>query len=138
GLVPVYLNELYRTRAGYQRTRSVFTIHNIAYQGQFGREVVKLAGLPGYLFNHTQLEFHGQLNFLKSGVVFADAVNTVSPTYAKEITTAEYGCGFEGLLLENQAKLSGIVNGVDYGVWDPAVDPHIPATYDVKTVFEKK
>src|SRR5205823_9252857 len=114
GLVPVYLGELYRTRPGYQRTRGVFTIHNIAYQGMFGRDVMRLTGLPGWLFNHAQLEYHGHLNFLKSGVVFADAVNTVSPTYAREIQTPEFGCGLEGLLAQVRYKLSGIVNGVDY------------------------
>jgi starch synthase len=138
GLVPVYLNELYRTRAGYQRTRSVFTIHNIAYQGRFGREVAKLAGLPGYLFNPSQLEFHGLFNFLKAGIVFADAVNTVSPTYAREITTPEYGCGMEGLLTQLRGKLSGIVNGVDYDHWDPAHDKLIATPYTAADVFEKK
>jgi starch synthase len=138
GLVPVYLSELYRTRPGYQHTRSVFTIHNIAYQGTFGREVLKLAGLPGWLFNHTQLEHYGLLNFLKAGIVFADAVNTVSPTYAREIHTPEYGCGLEGLLAQVRSKLSGIVNGVDYDQWDPANDRHIAANYTAADVFEKK
>ncbi len=138
GLVPVYLSELYRQKPGYGRMRSVFTIHNIAYQGMFGQDVLRLTGLPGWAFNPKQLEFHGMLNFLKAGVVFADAVNTVSPTYAREIQTAEYGCGLEGLLQEHHAKLSGIVNGVDYGVWDPAVDPHIPAMYDIDTFRESK
>jgi starch synthase len=138
GLVPVYLNELYRTKTGYRRTRSVFTIHNIAYQGQFNRDVMKITGLPGWLFNHTQLEFHGHLNFLKAGVVFADAVNTVSPTYAREIQTTEFGCGLEGLLTQLRGKLSGIVNGVDYAHWNPATDPHLAATYTPETVFENK
>jgi starch synthase len=138
GLVPVYLAELYRTRPGYQRVRSVFTIHNIAYQGHFGREVLRLAGLPGYLFNEGQLEFYGNLNFLKAGIVFAHAVNTVSPTYAREIQTPEYGCGLEGLLRQLSWKLSGIVNGVDYGHWDPAHDAEVAAPYTVETVFENK
>ena len=106
GLVPVFLTEAYRTRSGYQNIRSIFTIHNIAYQGMFGRDVMSLTGLPGWLFNHNQLEFHGHFNFLKAGIVFADAVNTVSPTYAREIQTAEFGCGLEGLLAGVGAKLS--------------------------------
>ncbi|MDB5313382.1 MAG: glgA [Gemmataceae bacterium] len=138
GFVPVYLNEVYRARPGYARTRSVFTIHNIAYQGQFGRDVLKVAGLPGWLFNPAQLEFHGRLNVLKAGIVFADAVNTVSPTYAREIRTPEFGCGLEGLLTGIGDKLTGIVNGVDYGEWDPAVDPYIAAKYTPETVVENK
>jgi starch synthase len=138
GLVPVFLSEAYRTRGGYQRIRSVFTIHNIAYQGMFGRDVLNITGLPGWLFNPDQLEFHGFLNFLKAGVVFADAVTTVSPTYAREIQTAEFGYGLEGLLSGAHGKLSGIVNGCDYGSWDPATDPHVAAPYTADTVFDKK
>ena len=138
GLVPVLLSEVFRPRPGYGHIRSLYTIHNIAYQGMFSADVMKLTGLPGWLFNPEQLEFHGHFNFLKAGIVFADAVNTVSPTYSREITTPEYGCGMEGLLIQNQHKLSGIVNGVDYGVWDPAYDPFIPTPYDAETVFETK
>jgi len=138
GLVPAYLAEVYRQRPGYKAMRSVYTIHNIAYQGNFGADVMGLTGLPGWLFNSSQLEFHGRFNFLKAGIVFADAVNTVSPTYSREITTYEYGCGMEGLLQQFEAKLSGIVNGVDYDTWDPATDPLLPAPYDPATVFEQK
>ncbi len=138
GLVPVYLNEVFRARSGWENTRSIFTIHNIAYQGMFGAEVMRLTGLPGWLFNHKQLEFHGHFNFLKSGIVFADAVNTVSPTYASEIQTSEFGCGLEGVLGEYRHKLSGIMNGVDYDLWSPEHDPHIPAKYTSETVFEQK
>lgn len=138
GLAPVYLNEVYRTKSGYRRMRSVFTIHNIAYQGMFGRDVMRITGLPGWLYNHNQLEFHGHMNFLKAGIVFADAVNTVSPTYAREIQTVEYGYGFEGLLTQFRGKLSGIVNGVDYDQWDPATDSHLAANYTAETVAAGK
>jgi starch synthase len=138
GLVPVYLEEVVRDRPEYVHVRSVFTIHNIAYQGMFPSDVMRITGLPGWLFNHRQLEFHGHFNFLKAGIVFADAVNTVSPTYSREIQTPEYGCGLEGVLIEHAAKLSGIVNGVDYDVWNPATDPHLPARYDAETVFDVK
>jgi starch synthase len=138
GLVPVFLTEAYRTRPGYQNIRSVFTIHNIAYQGVFGRDVMNLTGFPGWMFNSNQLEFHGHFNFLKAGVVYADAVNTVSPTYAREIQTAEFGNGLEGLLAGVGSKLSGIVNGCDYDQWDPAHDRHIIAPYSHETVFEHK
>jgi starch synthase len=138
GLVPVYVSEVGRQRAEWGHLRTVFTIHNIAYQGMFPRDVLGITGLPGYLFNPRQLEFHNQLNFLKAGIVFADAVNTVSPTYAREIATAEFGCGLDGLLREHAGKLTGIVNGVEYGEWDPARDPHVPERYDAATVQQKK
>lgn len=138
GLTPVYLTEQFRSRTGWEQTRSIFTIHNIAYQGMFGADVMRLTGLPGWLFNHRQLEFHGNFNFLKSGIIYADAVNTVSPTYAREIQTAEFGCGLEGLLGEQRHKLSGILNGVDYDFWNPANDPHLAANYNQETVFELK
>jgi starch synthase len=138
GLVPVFLSELYRTQPGYQKIRSVFTIHNIAYQGLFGRPVMNITGLPPWLFNLAHLEYHGYVNFLKGGIVYADAVNTVSPTYAREIQTAEFGYGLEGLLSGIHSKLSGIVNGCDYDEWDPAVDERIAQCYTSQTVFEKK
>lgn len=139
GLAAVMLSQLYRPKPAYARLRSVFTIHNINYQGAFGREVLRLTGLPGWLFNPAQLEFHGFLNCMKAGIVFADAVNAVSPTYAREIqSSSEFGCGLEGLLRSVSHKLCGIVNGVDYDEWDPARDPRIAANYDVHTVFEKK
>jgi starch synthase len=138
GLVPVYLAEQFRSQPGWQSTRSVFTIHNIAYQGMFGGDVLRLTGLPGWLYNPKQLEYHGHFNLLKAGVVFADAVNTVSPTYSGEIQSAEYGCGLEGLLIEHRRKLTGIMNGADYDEWSPARDPHLVAPYDAETVFDQK
>jgi starch synthase len=137
GLVPVYLTELYRTHPGYQRVRSVFTVHNLAYQGSFPRDLMSYTGLPERLYNPSQLEHYG-FNFLKSGIVYADAVSTVSPTYAREIQTAEFGCGLEGLLNTVHGKLSGIVNGCDYEHWNPATDRHIVAPYGPETVFERK
>jgi starch synthase len=137
GLIPVYLSEMYRTNPGFQRVRSVFTIHNIAYQGSFPRQLLNYTGLPDRLYNPGQLEHYG-FNFLKAGVVFADAVTTVSPTYAREIQTAEFGCGLEGLLTTVHGKLSGIVNGCDYEQWNPATDRHIRAPYTAETVFEQK
>lgn len=137
GLVPVYLRELYGHSPGFQRIKSVFTIHNIAYQGSYPRELMNFTGLPAHLYNPGQLEHYG-FNFLKSGVVFSDAVTTVSPTYAREIQTAEFGCGLEGLLSTYHWKLSGIVNGCDYEHWNPAHDPHIAAPYTPETVFERK
>ena len=137
GLVPVFLRELYRNSPGYQRIRSVFTIHNIAYQGSYPRDLMNFTGLPDRLYNPGQLEHYG-LNFLKAGVMFADAVNTVSPTYAREIQTSEYGCGLEGTLASVNWKLSGIVNGCDYEHWSPEHDRHLVAPYTPATVFDNK
>ena len=138
GLLAPMLVELYRRRAGWENVRTLFTIHNIAYQGMFNRDILPLTGLPGWSFNHTQLEFYGFLNFLKAGIVFSDAVCTVSPTYAREIQTPEYGCGLDGVLVEARDRLHGIVNGVDYSVWNPATDIFLPARYDIETVFQHK
>ncbi len=136
GLVPVYLREQYdrrsdpRLRLYYDRIRTLYTIHNIAYQGIFWHLDLPLTGLDWRLFNYHQLEFHGRLNFLKAGIVFSDLINTVSPTYAREIQTPYYGYGLQGVLGERRDRLFGIVNGVDYRVWDPANDPYLPAGYD--------
>ena len=138
GLAPVYLREIYRAQPGYDRLRTLFTIHNIAYQGQFWHWDMLLTGLDWRLFNYRQLEFYGQLNFLKAGIVFADLISTVSPTYAKEIQTPYYGAGLDGVLSERRERLFGIVNGVDYSVWHPSTDPHIAATYDLDSVAERK
>jgi starch synthase len=144
GLAPVYLNEVYRRhsdpvlRSRYEQVRTLFTLHNLAYQGVFWHLDMPLTGLDWRLFNHHHLEFYGNLNFLKGGIVFADLLNTVSPTYAREIQTPAHGHGLEGALAERRDRLFGIVNGVDYSVWNPARDPHIPGRYDVETVAEGK
>jgi starch synthase len=134
GLIPVYLREEYRLLQGFERVRSLFTIHNIAYQGVFWHWDMQLTGLDWRLFNYRQLEYYGHLNLLKAGIVFADAVSTVSPTYAREIQTPYYGCGLQGVLTEREHQLVGIVNGADYHAWDPATDAHLPALYDHETV----
>jgi starch synthase len=135
GLLPAYLRELYRNRPAWKDLRTLFTIHNIAYQGVFPRSDYDLTGLDQRLFNSHQLEYYGQLNFLKAGAVFADWVNTVSPTYAQEIRTTYFGCGLEGVLTERRERLSGIVNGVDYETWNPATDKLIAANYDGDSIL---
>ncbi len=138
GLVPVFLREEYAKlpdaalRESYSRIKTLLTIHNIAYQGNFWHWDIKLTELDWSLFNPDRLEFHGNLSFLKAGLVYADFINTVSPTYAREIQTPYFGCGLQGLLTSRQRRLIGIVNGVDYGVWDPALDPYLPANYSVE------
>jgi starch synthase len=144
GLVSVYLNEICRRdpnfelRDRYAKMRAVFTIHNIAYQGVFRQTDLALTGLDWRLFNHRQLEFYGQLNFLKAGIVFSDWITTVSARYAEEIQTPYYGYGLQGVLAERRDRLSGIVNGVDYAIWDPASDRHLATHYNVDTVTQGK
>lgn len=134
GLIPAYLRELYQHRPGYRRIRTLFTIHNIAYQGTFPAEMFPQTGLSWKLFNHTQIEFYNQVNLLKTGVLFADWINTVSPTYSEEIRTTYFGCGLDGVLTENRTRLSGIVNGVDYASWNPETDPLIASRYSPDAV----
>ena len=131
GLIPAYLDIEYGHVAGYADIASVFTIHNMAYQGQFWHWDMLLTGLDWKYFNWHQLEFYGNLNLLKAGIVFADAVTTVSPTYAREIQQTDLGCGLENVLLQRGGAVSGIINGVDYAVWNPAQDLKIAAQYGV-------
>ncbi|MCI0456740.1 MAG: glycogen synthase GlgA [Gemmataceae bacterium] len=144
GLIPVYLRELYprhpnlELRARYQQIKVLFTLHNMAYQGVFWHHDMPLTGLPWRLFDPDYLEFHGHLNYLKGGIVFSDLINTVSPTYAREIQTPYFGCGLHGVLAQRARRLFGIVNGVDYRTWSPATDAHLSANYDSDTVTEGK
>lgn len=123
GLAPAYL------AAQGRKVPSVFTIHNLAYQGVFPARCFDGLGLPADFFSLYGLEYHGQLNFMKAGIFYADRITTVSPSYAREITTHEQGCGLDGLLRERGAFLSGILNGVDDAVWNPAIDTAIAASY---------
>lgn len=136
GLIPAL-----KTR-GFHRslpgTRTVFTIHNIAYQGAFWHFDLKLTGLDWSMFNPAQLEHYGRLNLLKAGVVFADHVTAVSRRYAEEIQTADGAFGLDGVMREHAYKLSGITNGIDVEEWDPATDPHLPAHFDAKRMAGKK
>jgi starch synthase len=129
GLVPVFLKSFYWDDPTLHRTPTVFTIHNLAYQGNFPADTGSLLGLPWNIAAGDALEFHGGVSYMKGGVLFAEAVNAVSPTYAREIQTEAMGYGFDGILRSRVADLSGIVNGVDYDEWDPSVDPHIARKY---------
>lgn len=132
GLIPAYI----RTRHGHypwmDKAKSVHTIHNLAYQGRFWHMDVPLTGMEWRFFNWEQMEFHGDLNLLKTGIVFADTVSTVSPTYSREITRPELGCGLGDILAARGDNLVGIVNGVDYGMWDPATDKHLAENFSVE------
>jgi starch synthase len=129
-LVPLILKRGWAGRPAPLRARCIFTIHNLAYQGVFPREAMNELSLPADLFNPDALEFYGQLSLIKAGLVFADKLTTVSPTYAKEIVQSpETGAGLEGLLRHRAADLSGIMNGVDYDRWSPSTDPLIEQRY---------
>ncbi|GAB60854.1 glycogen synthase [Candidatus Jettenia caeni] len=137
GLVPVYLKTTYAKRGCFKNTKIMMTIHNLAYQGIFWHWDMNLTGLDWSLFNWKQLEFYGKLNFLKSGIVFSDLITTVSKTYAKEIQTPEYGAGLDSVLKERAKDLYGIINGIDYTIWNPETDKLIIANYGRKDLRGK-
>lgn len=136
-LTPVYLRTLYAAEELLESSASVLTIHNLGYQGIFWHFDMPLVGLGWELFTPKYMEFHGKLNFLKSGIVLADEVNTVSSGYKNEIITPEFGFGLEGVLQEKGSHLTGILNGVDYEVWNPAIDPHIAVRYSTEDLAAK-
>jgi starch synthase len=125
GLTHAYLHYSDRPRPG-----TVMTVHNLAYQGQFPRELLSDIGLPPDSFNIDGVEYYGSIGFLKAGLRFADRITTVSPTYALEIQGPEEGMGLDGLLRSRSDLLSGILNGIDTSVWNPATDPHLASCFD--------
>lgn len=137
GLAPAYIKAMELTQ-GVQLAGSVFTVHNLAYQGVFPAYTFAELNLPNHFYNVNGLEFYSQLSFLKAGLFYADKITTVSPTYAKEIQTEEQGCGLQGLLNTRRNDLSGILNGVDENVWNPAKDPIIAANYTAKSLTGKQ
>ncbi len=134
GLIPALQQIEYRSRPGFEQTAAVLTIHNMAFQGAFWGFDMELTGLDESYFNWRQMEHYGQLNLLKSGIVFSDALTTVSPTYAQEVQTAEFGCGLEGVLQHRAEVLTGILNGIDVDLWNPDTDPAIPMPFSRETV----
>jgi starch synthase len=138
GLTPAYLKIEYHSVPRYERIASLLTVHNMSYQGQFWHWDMLLTGLDWKYFNWRQMEFHGNLNLLKTGMVFADAISTVSPRYAQEIQSGPLGCGLEGVLQYRRDSLFGILNGIDVAEWNPATDPHLAANYDAETVERAK
>jgi starch synthase len=129
GLVPAYLRSRFAAHPAFRGTGTVFTIHNLAYQGVFGREVLPALDLPWDVFTGDGLEYWNKVSFLKSGINFSGVVTTVSRRYAREIQTAEQGFGFDGILERRTDVLVGIRNGVDTSVWDPATDVLLPANF---------
>jgi len=132
GLVPALLS------SEPQRPATLFTVHNLAYQGLFDWHTFKSLELPADWWSPDKLEFHNHFSFIKGGLVFADWITTVSPTYAREIQTPEFGCGLDGLLHYRRERLSGILNGVDYRIWSPGRDKFLPQRYTVRTLGRKR
>jgi starch synthase len=128
-LIPVLLRTQYRRDPAFLETSTVFTIHNIGYQGLFPPDTLPLIMLPWDLFTIDKMEFYGKVNFMKGAIVFSDFVTTVSKRYSQEIQTPEYGFGLEGVLRDRSATVTGIVNGVDYQEWSPETDRLIAANY---------
>lgn len=139
GLIPAYLKTVYKDNEGFDRFKTLFTIHNLAYQGEFPQTTFKKTDLPKELESVSKGIIHnGKVNFMKSGLMFADVINTVSQTYANEIRTKEeYGEGLKDVLAKRKDSLFGIVNGIDKNVWNPEKDKLIPAKYSSKNIEEK-
>jgi starch synthase len=132
GLVPALLAQ------EWDRPATIFTIHNLSYQGMYDHSTFEQLMLPGQLWTPDGLEFHGNFSFIKGGLVFADWITTVSPTYAEEIRTEEFGYGLEGLLQHRSDRLAGVLNGIDYQIWNPATDKHIEYNFDVNSFDNKQ
>ena len=139
GLIPVYLKERFQGDLFFHDVKTVMTIHNLKFQGRWNvQEVEDITGLSGYFFTPDKLEFNKDANLLKGGLVYADAITTVSPTYAEEIKTSFYGEGLEGLMNARSGDLRGILNGIDYEEFDPANDPLIAYPYSIQNFRKVK
>lgn len=132
GLIPAYHSTQTNHHSWYRRSASVMTIHNMAYQGRFWGPDMVLTGMDSSYFHWEWMEYYGDLNLLKTGIAFADALTTVSPTYAQEIQSHPQGYGLEGLLSSRSDRLYGIVNGIDLSTWDPQHDPLLPVHYNLE------
>lgn len=139
GLIPAYLKTLYKDDPFFKNVKTVFTIHNLGYQGAFPDKSFDKTGLPGDTFTMDGVEFYGKLNFMKAGLIYSDVITTVSEKYAEEITTSEeYGAGLEGVLKKRKKDLHGIINGIDYNIWNPETDTFIESRYDTQALEAKE
>jgi starch synthase len=136
-LIPVLLKTQYTKKDRLSSVATVFTLHNISYQGEFPPETLSLTGLNWNFFSSTQLSLNGKFNFLKAGILFSDVINTVSASYKREILTKVHGFGLQELLRERKDRFSSIRNGVDYEVWDPEKDPYIECNYSASSTEGK-
>lgn len=137
-LLPLLLRDAERRHAMTLAMKTVFTIHNIAYQGLFPASTFGRTNLPEELNNMDGLEYYSQINFMKGGILFADRVTTVSPRYAQEIQTPEFGCGLDGVVQTRAEDIVGLLNGVDTSIWNPAIDSQIPARYSLVDLSGKQ
>ena len=137
GLVPAYLRTTFATDPTFLGCRTLFTIHNLGYQGLFPKTALAEVALDPSVFRPDGMEFYGRVSYIKAGIEFADALNTVSPTYAHEIQTPELGFGLDARLRDRASVLTGILNGVDYAEWNPPSDPNIPAHYSIEDLGGK-
>ena len=138
GPIPLFLKTHYRQDPFYNRIATVFTIHNLRYQGNFPREALRVLGLGDEFFHPERLEFYGMVSFMKAGILYADVISTVSRTYAVEIQRPEMGERMDGLLRKRSADLYGIVNGINYHEFNPGADPRIHRNYDQFSIYNKK
>lgn len=139
GLIPAYLKTIHSKDPLLNSVKTVFTIHNLAFQGLFPQKSFAKSGLPDNIYNEEGVEYYKQFSFLKTGLMFSDIITTVSEKYAQEITAShEYGCGFEGILKKRKKDLCGLLNGVDYTVWNPEKDRMIPFRYSSKELPLKR
>lgn len=136
-LIPIYLKSRHATDEFFSRAGTVMTIHNLAYQGVFEASRWRVLGLPTHLFRMESLEYYGKINFLKGGILFSDVISTVSPRYAREIQMRSFGAGLEGVLQGRRRTLTGVLNGLDYGEWNPAGGGDLFTPYDEKTLGVK-
>ncbi len=137
GLIPVYLKTLYKKDTFFKKTKSVFTVHNLAYQGNFPPDTLPLTGISWDHFKLERLEFYGKVSFIKGGIVYSDVITTVSQSYAEEIQTKEAGCGMDGILLRRADDIVGILNGIDNEEWNPKKDKALEVNYDFKSIIKK-
>lgn len=135
---PVYLNTVYRNDPFFARTKSLLTIHNMEYQGRYYSGLMDVLGIGWEHFNYLELEWNNMVNLLKGGIYHATRFNAVSPGYAAEIATPEFGHGLDGAVRDRRWALRGILNGIDYSEWDPSSDSHLPATYEVDDLGGKR
>ena len=138
GMIPLYLKTIYRQHRQFKKTATLLTLHNLGYQGIFDPGTMTYTGLGREFFVPEKLEFYGKLNFLKAGLLHADMLNTVSPTYAREILASEQGFGLDGVLRMRHDDLHGIINGIDPVEWDPSHDPLLPASYTMENLKGKR